>query len=288
MKSALAVLCILAAACTGFTVTSESAQGSSSDLSRSDRQHPAAPADAFPATVDYVQDGDSMRVIIDGVDERIRLIGVNTPEQGECFGDQARTILDDLVGGRQVLVATDIEATDQFGRILAYVFVDDIFVNAEIVSQGAALARAYEPNVSLQNYLDDAEALAQDQQLGMWSPVACGPASGAELTIVEIAADAPGRDNENLNGEWIIIANTGPSTVDISHWTVKDESSVHRFQFPAGTTIASDTEVVVFTGCGTNNLSEFYWCDETPVWDNSGDTGFVLDANGAIIDQFSY
>ncbi len=51
---------------------------------------PPAPGDAVVARVDFVQDGDSLRVTIDGQEERIRLIGINTPERDECFGSEAK------------------------------------------------------------------------------------------------------------------------------------------------------------------------------------------------------
>lgn len=247
-----------------------------------------APPSARTADVLVVQDGDSIRVRIDGQEERIRLIGVNTPEQGECFGDEARSILDDLVGGKQILVGTDIEAFDQYGRILGYVWFDDLFVNAEIVRQGVALARPYEPNTSRQDVLEAAEQLAQDAEIGMWSKTACGATEQFDVTITAIEADAPGRDNENLNGESIVFRSNESASVDLAGWTIKDESSVHRFTFGAGSQIGPGESVVVFTGCGQDQPGEFFWCEETPVWDNAGDTGFLLDSYGAIVDRYGY
>lgn len=246
------------------------------------------PSDARIADVLFVQDGDSIRVRIDGQEERVRLIGINTPEQGECFGDDARSILDDLIGGEQILIDTDVEPFDQYGRILGYVWLDDLFVNAELVRQGAALARPYEPNTSLQDVLEAAEKLAQDSETGMWSRTACGATEQFDVTIAAIHADAPGRDNENLNGESIIISSNETSTVDLAGWTIKDESSVHRYTFGAGVQIGPGESLVVFTGCGQDQPGEFFWCNETPVWDNAGDTGFLLDSYGAFVDRYGY
>ncbi len=246
------------------------------------------PSDARIADVLFVQDGDSIRVRLDGQDERLRLIGINTPEQGECFGDDARSILDDLIGGKQILVDTDVEPFDQYGRILGYVWLDDLFVNAEMVRQGAALARPYEPNTTRQDVLEAAEQLAQDSGTGMWSKTACGATEQFDVTIAAIHADAPGRDNENLNGESIIISSNETSTVDLAGWTIKDESSVHRYTFGGGVQIGPGESLVVFTGCGQDQSGEFFWCNETPVWDNAGDTGFLLDSYGTIVDRYGY
>lgn len=249
---------------------------------------PPAPAEARTAIVLYVQDGDSFRVEIDGQEERVRLIGINSPEQGECFGRQARALLDDLIGGQHVLVGTDVEEFDQYGRILGYVWSGDVFVNAELVRQGAALARGYEPNTTLQAVLDGAEQIAQEEETGMWSSTACGSTEHFEVTITGINADAIGRDNENLNGEWVTIESNHPTVVDLSKWTVRDESSVHRYTFGSGVLIAPGESLVLYTGCGPDRSPEFYWCNDTPVWDNAGDTGFLLDANGSIVAQYGY
>lgn len=249
---------------------------------------PPPPADARSAQVLVVQDGDSIRVEIDGEEERVRLIGINTPEQGECFDDEARALLTDLVGGRQVQVSTDVDSYDQYGRILGYVWIDGLFVNAELALRGAALARAYEPNTSLQPFLDEAERIAQDAEVGMWSATACGSTEQFDLTITAINADATGRDNENLNGEWITITSSSGTEIDLAGWTIKDESSVHRYIFGDGVRVAPGESLVLFTGCGDDLPLEFYWCDGTPVWDNSGDTGFLLDPNGTVVSHYGY
>lgn len=290
-KLILVGVCVALAACAPSGPLSDASQSvdSTNDATVPSQPSPALPDDAQPVTVDFVQDGDSLRVVINGSEERIRLIGINTPESGECYGDEARTTLVELLdGANDIYVSTDVEAYDQYGRILGYLWADGAFVNAELVASGAALARAYQPNTSYQDVLDAAESAAQTAAVGMWSPTACGPATDAALVIVDINADADGRDDENLNGEWAIVENQGTESVDLSGWTLKDESSVHRFTFPSGTTIEPDAALVVFTGCGQTNPPEFFWCDETPVWDNSGDTAFLLDANGTIVDQFSY
>jgi len=237
----------------------------------------------------HVSDGDSLVVSLDGEDERVRLIGVNTPESDECFGSEATAILAGLVSDRQVAVVTDIEPLDQYGRILAYVYLDDVLINAEIVRRGAALARAYAPNVTLQDTLDAAEQQAQSSQSGLWSPTACG--SGAvyagAIVIVDVNADAPGRDDENLNGETLTIENQSADPIDLEGWTIKDESSVHRYAF-GSITIGPGQSIVLFTGCGTDTTSTLYWCAATPVWDNAGDTAFLLEPSGAIVDLFEY
>ncbi len=278
--------------CAGLTTRSSVETGlpldEASPSSAAEFVAPQPPAGARLADVLSVQDGDSIRVELDGREERVRLIGINTPEQGECFGDEARTLLADLVAGQQVSVSTDVDAYDQYGRILGYVWIDDLFVNAELVLEGAALSRDYEPNTTLQSFLDDAERIAQEAGSGMWSATACGSTEQFDITITAINADAAGRDNENRNGEWITITSSSSTEIDLTGWTIKDESSVHRYTFADGVHLAPGASLVLFTGCGEDQPPEYYWCDDTPVWDNSGDTGFLLDPNGTIVSQYGY
>ena len=60
-------------------------------------------------------------------------------------------------------------------------------------------------------------------------PDVCGSATGSEMRIVHVEADAPGNDGENLNGEWVDIENMGTQLVDLTGWIVKDESASHRY-----------------------------------------------------------
>lgn len=249
---------------------------------------PPPPNPPRPGRVEFVQDGDSAIVTIGGAEERIRLIGINTPERDECFGEEARQLLRDLIEGQQVDVVTDVDTTDRFGRILTYLYLDGVLINAELVRRGAAIARPFEPNTTLQSHLESAEATAQATGAGMWAATACGGDEAPAVAIVEVNADAPGRDDENLNGEFVIVENLSADPVDLTGWGLKDESSIHRFTFPSGSVLSPGAQLVVYTGCGANQMPTLYWCDGTPVWDNGGDTAFLTDPAGRIRHRLSY
>ena len=247
---------------------------------------PAPPNPGVRALVTYVSDGDSLVVEVDGTEERVRLIGINTPEKDECYGSEARDIMVTLLDGQEVLLVTDVEDFDQYGRLLSYVYLGDVLINAEMARLGAAITRPYSPNTTLQGFLADAQAAAEDQETGMWG--ACAGDDDPEVLILSVQADAPGRDDENLNGEFIILENQTSSAIDMSGWILRDESSTHRFTFPDGSQIADGAFIVVLTGCGTTTDDEFYWCNTSPVWDNAGDTAFLLDHDGNIHHRFGY
>lgn len=249
---------------------------------------PSPPNAGRTATVDFVQDGDSAIVIIDGEEERVRLIGINTPERDECFGTESRELLKGLIEGNTVQVVTDVEPTDRFGRVLAYLYLDELLVNAELVRAGAAIARPFEPNTTLQDTLEAAEAIAKAEGVGMWAPSTCGGDETPSIAVVAVNENAPGRDDENPNGEWVVVENVSDTAVDLTGWGVKDESSTHRYTFPDGTIVEPGDQLTVYSGCGSDDPPDLYWCDGTPVWDNSGDTAFLTDASGAVRHRFSY
>jgi micrococcal nuclease len=102
--------------------------------------------------VERVVDGDTL---VMGDDERVRLIGVDTPETKkpgspiECFGKAASALTERLVEGRAVQLELDVEERDRYGRLLAYVTrrSDGLDVNAELVRRGYATALTVPPNV---------------------------------------------------------------------------------------------------------------------------------------------
>jgi endonuclease YncB( thermonuclease family) len=108
------------------------------------------------AYVTRVLDGDSIEVKIDGENEQVRYIGMNTPEyySEERPAAMAATDLNrSLVEGQYVLLIRDVSDRDKYDRLLRYVFSEDGFVNAILVEKGAAEVKEYPPDTSCQDYL---------------------------------------------------------------------------------------------------------------------------------------
>lgn len=233
--------------------------------------------------VEHVDDGDSLIVSIDGRDERVRLIGINAPEQGECLGDVARQALADRIEGQTVHLESDVEDTDQFERLLRYVWHDGELVNSWLAGNGLAVARPFEPNTARQAEIDDAGDVAIRQELGIWDPNACGPSTGGSFELVEISANPPGRDEENLGGEYVTIVNTGDTPADLTGFVLRDGSSTNRYEFPPGYVVEADQAFTVTVGCGEDTPTRLHWCHGSPVWDNGGDEIFLVDPNGNLV-----
>jgi micrococcal nuclease len=239
-----------------------------------------------------VTDGDTLRVRLDpgGEVETVRLIGIDAPEADECFGAVATAELERLVGSGVVGLTIDVSDRDRFGRLLRHVWTDaGRLAGEELVRSGHAIARVFPPDTGEAARLavaqDDAEAAGR----GLWGPDACGAATGSAVVIAHIEYDAPGDDSLNLNAEWIDIRNGGADAAHLTGWMVKDESASHRFAFPAGFVLDPDATVRIRTGCGEDIDLELHWCNEaSAIWNNSGDTGFLLDPNGNIVDTLRY
>jgi len=121
------------------------------------------------ARVIEVVDGDT--IIIEG-GYKVRYIGIDTPEihpQVEAFGTEAWQANRKLVEGKEVRLERDVSEADKYGRLLRYVWVDDILVEAELVRQGLARARAYPPDTKYQDYLEQMEEEAREAGRGMWA-----------------------------------------------------------------------------------------------------------------------
>lgn len=136
------------------------------------------------AVVDRIIDGDTIDVVVDGREERVRLTGIDTPEvardatsdrpakPGECFGDEATAFTESLIPvGTAVRLERDVVGRDDYGRLLAYVFraSDGIFVNYEIVRQGYAQPLTIPPNVTHSELMVDAARAAEGDDVGLWS-----------------------------------------------------------------------------------------------------------------------
>lgn len=130
-------------------------------------------APSTTAVVSRVIDGDTF-VCVDG--EHVRLLGINAPEYEpwkgriDFYGKEAREYAIKLMTGRKVRLEFDVELRDKYGRLLAYVYLENgLFVNRDLVEHGCARARYYAPNGRYYRALKDVEAQAKSMRLGLWS-----------------------------------------------------------------------------------------------------------------------
>jgi micrococcal nuclease len=121
--------------------------------------------------VERVVDGDTIK-LANG--ERVRYIGIDTPETKhprkpvEYFGKEASAANKKLVEGKKVRLELDVQKRDRYGRLLAYVYVGDIFVNAWLVENGYAQVATYPPNVKYQKMFLKLQNEARASSKGLW------------------------------------------------------------------------------------------------------------------------
>jgi micrococcal nuclease len=130
------------------------------------------------ARLERVIDGDTIVAQVDGREERIRYIGVDTPETVkpntpvQCFGPQAHDLNARLLGGSgtPLTLRFDRELRDRYGRLLAYVYraQDGVFVNARLIDAGAAHTLEIAPNTGHAAQLSELQHTARAAGRGLW------------------------------------------------------------------------------------------------------------------------
>jgi micrococcal nuclease len=134
----------------------------------------AEPAQGIEVPVDRVVDGDTIVVRLNGGLEDVRYIGVDTPESVkpetpvECYALAASHFNEHTVDGKTVRLDFDAERRDVYGRLLAYVYVGDAFVNAELVRRGYARTLTIAPNDRFAGLFDRLEQRAAGAGKGLW------------------------------------------------------------------------------------------------------------------------
>ena len=121
--------------------------------------------------VKRVIDGDTIEL---STGERVRYIGIDAPEISRVnhlvkeLGKKIKARNEALVLHKQVSLIFDVQRKDKYGRLLAYVYVGDTFVNAELIREGYASASPYPPNTRYASIFKELEREAKEGRRGLW------------------------------------------------------------------------------------------------------------------------
>ena len=118
--------------------------------------------------VTRVVDGDTVEI---ETGEKVRFICIDTPERGEYYYQEAKNYLSDYILNKEVKLIKDISETDMYGRLLRYVYFEDIFINGKLVEGGYAKVYRYAPDTKFCDDLDILETQAKNKYLGIWSEI---------------------------------------------------------------------------------------------------------------------
>lgn len=122
-----------------------------------------------------VVDGDTFVISYNGKEEKVRLIGIDTPESVHANasknteeGKLASDYTKELLTGKKVKLEFDVEKKDKYGRFLAYVYLDDKMVNKLLLEEGYAKIATYPPNVKYVEDFKQIQKQARENKKGFW------------------------------------------------------------------------------------------------------------------------
>ncbi len=295
--------------------------------------YPDQPLNLPQATVAAVIDGDTINVRIGSRTVSVRMLGINTPEVAgpyrvaQCFGNEASANARRLLVGATVYLQDDPQQDDedQYGRWLRYVWLSDgRLFNLEAIAQGFALEYTYYKDrpYSLNRVFREAQRLAQEQQLGLWSPQSCdGDITRPPLSATAVARPPTARPtlaataltrmptalpaatrsaNSSIaitgmkyagGDEVVTVTNQGTAAQSLAGWRLQSYGGSpcrlipeQVFNFPADLTLASGAEVRIHSGPQALNEppTDLKWTEDT-IWSNSGDRADLLSADGKLV-----
>jgi micrococcal nuclease len=166
------------------------------------------------ALVTRVIDGDTIEVSMSGKKYTVRYIGIDTPETVDPrttiqpFGPEASAANKELVDGRVVKLEKDISETDKYGRLLRYVYVGELFINAELLRLGYAQVTTYPPDVKYVDLFLQLQREARDAGRGLWgSPTTTIPTS---ITPTTTTSPPPTQTTPFISLTLLIVSVTTP------------------------------------------------------------------------------
>lgn len=235
------------------------------------------------AFVSRVIDGDTIE-LQDGT--RVRLLGINTPEKGQPYFQEAADKLKELVEGKNVTLECDVDDTDRYGRLLRHVFVNGVFVNAEMVKNGYATVYILKPNVKYEKELNAAWNECLAKKINLCKPPSNSLCDNSCIEISYFHFNAEGNDHYNLNDEYVTFKSTCSYPCDLAGWIINDEAN-HIYAFPSFVFVKDQT-VTVYTGYGTNTKTDLYWGSGRAIWNNNGDTLYLRNSEGELVLDYTY
>ena len=230
----------------------------------------------YSMTVASVVDGDTFYL---GNGDKVRMLGINTPESGRPYAQEATDFLTNMILGKEVTLVNDSKNgdSDSYGRLLAHVYVNDTFVNYEIIKAGYAFWYPYTSGTDLDAEYEAAQAFASNNTVGLWTK------SSYNLTIDYIEYDPEG---DEADGEYLVLTNHENYNVSMVGWFLQDEAAQTAYEF--NFTISNNSSIRIYTGDGVDNSTTLYWGWHQGIWNNSGDFAIIQDENGYMVANYRY
>lgn len=229
-----------------------------------------------------VIDGDTIE-IANG--EKVRLLGIDTPEKGQYLFSEAKERLERLIGGREILLLADRTERDKYDRLLRYVMLNRTeLVNLILVREGLASAYIIPPDDAHEQELLEAEEQARSKGLGIWKYM--GVHDVFCVGIYYMRYNAMGDDRDNINDEYVEFRNKCEHAVGMEGWKVED-SSHNSYVFQPFTAAPKKT-FKLHSGKGNDTGEDLFWGSARPIWNNEDDRLAAWDAEGQLMLNYTY
>lgn len=215
-------------------------------------------------------DGDTIEI---ETGEKVRLLGINAPEENEYYFKEAKERLVKLVERKSAKLEAGSEDKDRYGRLLRYVFIGDTLVNLQLVKEGYATVYIISPDEKYYLEFKKAEKEAKESKLGLWS--ISGFSECINITEFHYTGE-----------EYVKFRNNCGYTIKMDGWEIKDEAT-HIYVFKVFV-LNPNSNFTLFTGFGSNTVNKLYWNSKTTIWNNDGDTLFLRDDKGNLVLSYSY
>jgi|SRR3989344_3004949 len=218
------------------------------------------------AKVQRVIDGDTIEI---ENKTSVRLLGINTPEKGEIYYNEAKRFLEDLVLNKTIILEFSKNKYDMYDRTLAYIFKDNENINLKIIEEG--FGNFYFPSGRDKYYNQFKEA---------WNKCVenkknfCEPSEDICAKCIELK-------DFNYKGQTITFYNKCNFDCDLNKWEIKDEGR-KKFVFP-DFDLKSNMEIKIIVSNKTSTDENLYWENEDYVWTKTGDTLLLRDNSGKLI-----
>ncbi len=260
------------------------------------------------AQVVKVVDGDTIKVEIDGIVYPVRYIGIDCPETVhpsepvQWMGPEACECNRRLVEAKTVYLEKDVSETDQYGRLLCYVFLaDGTFVNAELVQLGYAQSVTYPPDVRYQDLFLEMQQEAREAERGLWGPAPTPqptPTPAPPTATLAPPADTPeptappalaGPDIHiaavDKQAEFVDIRNSGDQPQDLNGWVLVSERGDQACTLGG---VINPGEVLRIWAMAEDAGKGGYNCGfGSNIWNNSkSDPAALYDAAGQLVDKY--
>jgi len=259
---------------------------------------PGFEKDYAAATVTSVVDGDTIWVDLEGEAEKVRLLGIDTPEMSsdDCYAQEATDYLESLVFDEEVILVRDIlnDDRDKYDRLLRYVELNGVDINEKMIRDGYALYYDTYDVLRGDDYAD-AELEAQSEVKGLWgdcdgageetdgsgdSDMTVLPSAESDIVINRVFydGDVPLVESD----EYVEIKNTGSESIDLQGYRIDGSKGDEYYVFQS-LMLETGGSVRVYTDQG-----EYSFENNQAIWNNSGETCYLWDNEGGLVDSYSW